>query len=39
MWGLDKALVNILTICEMMESPFVIPSNANINLGLIASLK
>ena len=39
MWGLEKALVNILAICEMMESPFVIPSNANINLGLIASLK
>ncbi|MFA6007927.1 MAG: hypothetical protein WC784_04790 [Candidatus Shapirobacteria bacterium] len=39
MWGLDKALVNILTICEIVDSPFVIPSNANINLGLIASLK
>lgn len=38
MWGIDKAFLNVINICKTVESPFVIPSNANINLGLIFSL-
>ncbi len=39
MWGIDKALLNILSICQKEQSPYVIPTNANINNGLILSLK
>jgi exopolyphosphatase/guanosine-5'-triphosphate,3'-diphosphate pyrophosphatase len=38
MWGIDKAFLNVINICKTVEAPFVIPSNANINLGLILSL-
>lgn len=38
MWGIDKAFLNILTICEKQQSPFVIPTNSNINEGLVLSL-
>lgn len=38
MWGIDKAFLNILSICRRENSPFVIPSNANINQGLVLSL-
>lgn len=38
MWGIDKAFLNILSICSKENSPFVIPSNSNINQGLVLSL-
>lgn len=38
MWGIDKAFLNVVSICQKVKSPFVIPSNANINQGLILSL-
>ncbi len=38
MWGIDKAFLNILSICRRENSPFVIPSNSNINQGLVLSL-
>ena len=38
MWGIDKAFLNIISICKKEKSPFVIPSNSNINDGLILSL-
>jgi exopolyphosphatase/guanosine-5'-triphosphate,3'-diphosphate pyrophosphatase len=38
MWGIDKAFLNILSICKKEDSPFVIPSNSNINDGLVLSL-
>jgi exopolyphosphatase/guanosine-5'-triphosphate,3'-diphosphate pyrophosphatase len=38
MWGIDKAFLNVCSICEKTASPFVIPSNANINQGLVLSL-
>lgn len=38
MWGIDKAFLNVVTIAEYLESPFIIPSNANIAQGFIHSL-
>lgn len=38
MWGIEKAFLNIINICKKEKSPFVIPSNSNINEGLILSL-
>jgi exopolyphosphatase/guanosine-5'-triphosphate,3'-diphosphate pyrophosphatase len=38
MWGIDKAFLNILSLCKKQSSPFVIPSNSNINEGLVMSL-
>lgn len=38
MWGVDKALINILSICKRQKSPYVIPTNNNINDGLVLSL-
>lgn len=37
-WGLDKALLNIISIARIQNSPFIIPTNSNINDGLIQSL-
>lgn len=39
MWGIEKAFLNIINICKKEESPFVIPSNSNINEGLVLSLQ
>ncbi|HUW24757.1 MAG TPA: hypothetical protein VMW04_03990 [Patescibacteria group bacterium] len=38
MWGIDKALLVVTHLCDRLKAPFVIPSNANINQGLILSL-
>lgn len=38
MWAIDKALLNILSIAQLQDSQYVIPTNANINEGLIESL-
>jgi len=38
MWGIDKAFLDILEICKKVGASSVIPSNANINQGLILSL-
>lgn len=38
MWGIDKAFLDIINIGKIIEAPFVIPSNANINQGLVLSL-
>jgi len=39
MYGIDKALLNVLSIAEHIRSPYVIPSNANINQEMILALK
>jgi len=38
MWGIDKAFLNVTTIAKHLESPHIIPSNANIAQGIIYSL-
>lgn len=38
MWGIEKAMLNIVNICKKEKAPFVVPSNANINNGLVLSL-
>jgi len=38
MWGIDKALINIISISKKLNSPYVIPTNSNINQGLVMSL-
>lgn len=38
MWGIDMALVNVLNLAKIVDAPYIIPSNANINQGLIKSL-
>ena len=38
MWGIDKALLNVTGIARRVGAPYVIPSNANINKGLVLSL-
>lgn len=38
MWGIDMALTNVLTLAKIVDAPYIIPSNANINQGLIKSL-
>lgn len=37
MWGIEKAFLNVISVCQRESAPFVIPSNANINQGLIQS--
>lgn len=37
-WGVDKAFLNIVTIAEYLESPYIIPSNANIAQGIVYSM-
>jgi len=38
MWGIDKAFLNIINISKKVNTPYVIPSNENINSGLVLSL-
>lgn len=38
MWGVDKAFLNVLAIGERVSAPYVIPSNSNINQGLLLDL-
>jgi len=38
MWGIDKALINIISISKKVNSPYVVPTNSNINQGLVMSL-
>ena len=38
MWGIDTALLNVIELGKKVSAPFVIPSNANINQGLLLSL-
>ena len=37
-WGIDKAFLNIATLAEKIESPFIIPSNANVSQGILYSM-
>jgi exopolyphosphatase/pppGpp-phosphohydrolase len=39
MWGMDMALTNVLELAKRVAAPYVIPSNSNINQGLLLSLK
>lgn len=34
-WGIDMGFLNIVTIAEHLQSPYIIPSNANIAQGLV----
>jgi len=38
MWGIEKAFVNIITIAKKINAPYIIPTNLNINIGLVRSL-
>jgi exopolyphosphatase / guanosine-5'-triphosphate,3'-diphosphate pyrophosphatase len=38
MWGMDTALMNVIELGKKVGAEYVIPSNANINQGLIDSL-
>ncbi|HUV71948.1 MAG TPA: hypothetical protein VMW25_02980 [Clostridia bacterium] len=38
MRGIDKAFLVVTHLCDRLGAPFVIPSNANINQGLILNL-
>jgi exopolyphosphatase/pppGpp-phosphohydrolase len=38
MWGIDKAFLNAVELARKLEAPYVIPSNANINQGLLQSM-
>ena len=38
MWGVDKAFLNIVELAKKVEAPYIIPSNANINQGLLKSI-
>jgi len=37
-WGIDKAFLNITTLAEKIESPFIIPSNANVSQGILYNM-
>lgn len=37
-WGIDKAFLNILEIAKRLDSPYILPSNVNINKGLLYGL-
>lgn len=37
-WGIDKAFLNITALSERIDSPFIIPSNANISQGILFSM-
>lgn len=39
MWGIDKAFLNIITLGRKIGSPYIIPSNANINQGLLLAMQ
>lgn len=38
MWGIDRAFLNVVELAKKVAAPYVIPSNANINQGLILSM-
>lgn len=38
MWGIDKAFLDIVTLGRQVGAPYIVPSNANINQGLLLSL-
>lgn len=38
MWGIDKAFLSVLKICQKVRAPYLVPSNTNINQGLLLSL-
>lgn len=38
MWGIDRAFLNVVELANRVGAPYVIPSNANINQGLILSM-
>ncbi len=38
MWGIDKAFLNAVELARRVTAPYVIPSNANINQGLLMSM-
>ncbi|OGZ52985.1 MAG: hypothetical protein A3A29_02060 [Candidatus Ryanbacteria bacterium RIFCSPLOWO2_01_FULL_47_79] len=37
-WGLEKAFLNAVTIAAHFESPYIVPSNANIAQGIIFAM-
>ncbi len=39
MWGIDKAFLNAVALAEHLDSPYIIPSNANIAEGIIQELE
>lgn len=39
MYGVDKAFLNITTIANYLQSPYIVPSNANIAQGIIYSMQ
>lgn len=39
MWGIDKALLNVTSLAHHVSAPYLIPSNANINQGLLLSMQ
>lgn len=38
MWGVDKAFLNVVELARKVKATYVIPSNANINQGLLMSI-
>jgi hypothetical protein len=38
MWGIDKQFLNIVELAKKTNAPYIIPSNANINQGLLMSI-
>ena len=38
MWGADKAIINVVALCQALEIKDVIPSNMNISDGLLLDL-
>lgn len=38
MWGIDKAFLNIIMLCEKFGSPYIIPSNASIIQGFLCKM-
>ena len=38
MWGIDKAFLNVITIAEHFDSPYIVPTNANVAKGIVYSL-
>lgn len=39
MWGVDKAFLNILNLCEKFNSPYIIPTNASIVEGFLYEMR
>jgi exopolyphosphatase/pppGpp-phosphohydrolase len=38
MWAIDKGFLTAVTIAEYLESPYIIPSNANIAQGIVYTM-